>query len=45
MSVSTVQYWIDRYRKFWEANLDQFEAYLDKLQNTKDTNDTKDQSK
>jgi len=25
--------WIDRYRKFWEANLDQFEAYLDQLQN------------
>jgi DNA-binding transcriptional ArsR family regulator len=24
--------WIDRYRKFWEANLDQFEKYLDKLQ-------------
>jgi DNA-binding transcriptional ArsR family regulator len=28
--------WIDRYRKFWEANLDQFEKYLDKLQ-TKET--------
>lgn len=26
------QAWIDRYRKFWEANLDQFEAYLEKLQ-------------
>lgn len=26
------QAWIDRYRKFWEANLDQFENYLDKLQ-------------
>jgi DNA-binding transcriptional ArsR family regulator len=24
--------WIDRYRKFWDGNLDQFEAYLDKLQ-------------
>jgi DNA-binding transcriptional ArsR family regulator len=24
--------WIDRYRKFWEGNLDQFETYLDKLQ-------------
>ena len=24
--------WIDRYRKFWEGNLDQFEKYLDKLQ-------------
>jgi len=30
------QAWIDRYRKFWEANLDQFENYLDKLQ-TKET--------
>jgi DNA-binding transcriptional ArsR family regulator len=26
------QAWIDRYRKFWEGNLDQFESYLDKLQ-------------
>ena len=24
--------WIDRYRKFWEGNLDQFEQYLEKLQ-------------
>src|SRR5689334_8218786 len=24
--------WIDRYREFWEGNLDQFEKYLDKLQ-------------
>ena len=24
--------WLDRYRKFWEANLDQFEKYLDNLQ-------------
>ncbi len=24
--------WLDRYRKFWEANLDQFEIYLDQLQ-------------
>lgn len=24
--------WIDRYRKFWEGNLDQFEKYLDTLQ-------------
>ena len=29
------QAWIDRYRKFWEGNLDQFEKYLDKLQTTK----------
>jgi DNA-binding transcriptional ArsR family regulator len=28
--------WIDRYRKFWEGNLDQFEKYLNKLQ-TKET--------
>jgi DNA-binding transcriptional ArsR family regulator len=26
------QAWIDRYRVFWEGNLDQFEKYLDKLQ-------------
>ena len=26
------QAWLDRYRKFWEANLDQFEKYLDQLQ-------------
>jgi len=26
------QAWIDRYRTFWEGNLDQFETYLDKLQ-------------
>ncbi|HWW03495.1 MAG TPA: metalloregulator ArsR/SmtB family transcription factor [Candidatus Acidoferrum sp.] len=24
--------WIDRYREFWEGNLDQFEKYLDELQ-------------
>ena len=24
--------WIDRYRQFWEGNLDQFAKYLDKLQ-------------
>jgi DNA-binding transcriptional ArsR family regulator len=28
--------WIDRYRKFWEGNLDQLETYLNKLQ-TKET--------
>ena len=27
--------WIDRYRKFWEGNLDQFEKYLDRLQTKK----------
>jgi DNA-binding transcriptional ArsR family regulator len=30
------QAWINRYRQFWEGNLDQFEKYLDKLQ-TKET--------
>ncbi len=24
--------WLDRYRKFWEANLDQFEKHLEQLQ-------------
>lgn len=33
------QAWIDRYRKFWDANLDQFEAYLGKLQKTENTKD------
>jgi DNA-binding transcriptional ArsR family regulator len=35
------QAWINRYRKFWEGNLDQFEKYLDKLQTqeTKHDND------
>jgi DNA-binding transcriptional ArsR family regulator len=35
------QAWIDRYRKFWEGNLDQFEKYLDTLQakETKHEND------
>lgn len=27
--------WIDRYRQFWEGNLDQFEKYLDQLQTKK----------
>ncbi len=27
--------WIDRYRTFWEGNLDQFEKYLEKLQTRK----------
>ena len=26
------QAWINRYREFWEGNLEQFEKYLDKLQ-------------
>ena len=33
------QAWIDRYRKFWEANLDQFEKYLDKLQTKENKHD------
>src|ERR1700747_890410 len=24
--------WLERYRKFWEANLDQFEKYVNQLQ-------------
>jgi len=28
--------WLDRYRKFWEGNLDSLEKYLEKLQ-TKET--------
>lgn len=31
------QAWIARYRKFWEANLDQFEQYLDRLQEKQST--------
>lgn len=27
--------WLERYRKFWEGNLDQFEKYLDQLQTKK----------
>ncbi|TLD69107.1 winged helix-turn-helix transcriptional regulator [Phragmitibacter flavus] len=27
--------WVDRYRRFWEANLDQFEDYLETLKNQK----------
>jgi len=29
------QAWLNRYRKFWEGNLDQFEKYLDRLQTKK----------
>ena len=36
------QAWIDRYRKFWEGNLDQFEKFLDKLQ-TKETKQNDDE--
>ena len=33
------QAWLDRYREFWESNLDQFEKYLDKLQNQEKKHD------
>ncbi len=35
------QSWLDRYRKFWESNLDQFEKYLDQLQEKEGTHDDK----
>ena len=35
------QAWLDRYRKFWEANLDQFENYLQKLQEKESNHDDK----
>lgn len=31
--------WLDRYRKFWETNLDQFEKYLDQLQENETKHD------
>jgi DNA-binding transcriptional ArsR family regulator len=37
------QAWLDRYRKFWEGNLDQFEKYLDKLQTKETKQDDDDQ--
>jgi DNA-binding transcriptional ArsR family regulator len=33
------QAWIDRYREFWEGNLDRFEDYLNKLQNQENKHD------
>lgn len=33
------QAWINRYRKFWEANLDQFENYLNQLQKQEKNHD------
>ena len=33
------QAWLDQYRKFWTANLDGFEKYLEKLQATEIKND------
>ncbi len=37
------QAWIDRYRKFWEGNLDQFEKYLEQLQTQETQDDDKPQ--
>ncbi len=31
--------WLERYRKFWEANLDQFEKYLDELKDKENKHD------
>src|SRR5512138_644614 len=31
--------WLERYRKFWEANLDQFENYLDQLKDKENEHD------
>ncbi len=31
--------WLERYRKFWEANLDQFEKYLDELEDKENKHD------
>ncbi len=31
--------WLDGYRKFWEANLDQFEKYLDRLKEEESKHD------
>ena len=33
------QAWISRYREYWEGNLDQFEKYLDKLQEKENKHD------
>ena len=33
------QAWIERYRQFWEGNLDQFEKYLVKLQTKENRHD------
>ncbi len=34
-----VRAWLNRYRKFWEANLDQFDKYLDRLQEKEGSHD------
>ena len=39
--MQAAQAWLDRYRKFWEGNLDQFEQYLDKLQTKEAKHDAK----
>jgi len=33
------QAWIEKYRKFWEGNLDQFEKYLETLQTKENKHD------
>ncbi len=33
------QAWLDRYRKFWETNLDQFEKYLDQQEKESEHDD------
>ena len=33
------QAWLDRYRQFWETNLDHFEKYLEQLQTKKTPHD------
>jgi DNA-binding transcriptional ArsR family regulator len=33
------QAWINRYREFWEGNLDRFEDYLNKLQKEENKHD------
>jgi DNA-binding transcriptional ArsR family regulator len=33
--------WLDGYRKFWEANLEQFEKYLDRLQEKESKHENK----
>ena len=33
--------WLDGYRKFWEANLEQFEKYINRLQEKESKHETK----
>ncbi len=37
--MQTAREWLERYRKFWEANLDQFEKYLDQLKDKESKHD------